>query len=225
MLVALLFLPGLRAQPSALVSASCAFSDEQSIVRLSSYKLQPPERAFQAAIDAAIASSLSEPTALLFDVPGVHRLASPNASAHEPVLSVTNVTTHGLRIDGCNVSLVVTTPTAGLFSLTDARDLQIGNLTVDYDPLPMTQGFVTAVTSSLEYTLQLEPGFPSLMLPHFLATLGGGWGESGAAWGEEHQSSLRQLLPDLSLTPPHCHSQSSSKIPSIRPVPKSTHST
>jgi hypothetical protein len=46
----------------------------------------------------------------------------------------------------------------------------------------MTQGRVTAVASPTQYTVQLEPGFPSLMEPQFVETVGGGWGVGGAAW-------------------------------------------
>ena len=77
----------------------------------------------------------------------------------------------------------MTTVEAGLFSINNASGIRVGNLSVDYDPLPMTQGRVTAVQSPTQYTLELDPGFPSLMLPHFLGTIDGGWGgKTGAAW-------------------------------------------
>ena len=60
---------------------------------------------------------------------------------------------------------MVTTVEAGLFSIKNTRALSVGNFTVDYDPLPMTQGWVTAVQSPTRYTIQLEPGFPSLAMP------------------------------------------------------------
>ena len=143
-------------------------------------------RGVQAAIDAAIASARARgPTALQFSPGKQYRLASPNASAHRPVLSIINASgaaAHGLRIDGCGAELIVTTPMAGLFSIQNASRLAVGNLSVDYDPLPMTQGRVTAIASSTQYTVQLEPGFPSLMEPQFVETVGGGWGVGGAAW-------------------------------------------
>lgn len=141
----------------------------------------PLQAAVQWSINVAVEASNTHPTALLFG-PHEYRLASSDASAHKPVLEITNSTAHALRIDGCGASIVVTTPMTGLFEVTAARGLRIGNLTVDYDPLPMTQGYVTAVQSSVNYTVQLQPGFPSLMLPHFMRTLGGGWGVGGAAW-------------------------------------------
>ena len=130
----------------------------------------PEERGaqVQAAVDAAVASARSASTALLFG-PHEYRLASTNATAHTPIIQVSlaKANAHPLRIDGCGASVVVTTPQAGFFSTNNARRLSVGNITVDYDPLPMTQGWVTAVQSPTRYTLKLDPGFPSLDLPHF----------------------------------------------------------
>ena len=142
---------------------------------------QTTQRGVQMVINAAIKSAEVEPTAQLV---GAHeyRLASPNYTMHEPVLQVLNATSRPLRIDGCGASIVVTTPMAGLFNIQNASRLSVGNLTVDYDPLPMTQGFVTAVQSPTQYTVQLSPGFPSLNEPQFVEIIDGGWGAGGAAW-------------------------------------------
>jgi hypothetical protein len=44
-----------------------------------------------------------------------------------------------LRIDGRGASIVVISPTAGLFNTSNMHGSSTGNSTVDYDPLPMTQ--------------------------------------------------------------------------------------
>lgn len=143
---------------------------------------QPLQQSVQSAIDAAIDASRRKPTTLRF-AHREYRLASPNATARTPVLQVVNASGgFPLRIDGMGASLVVTTPMAGLFSIQNASQINVRNLTVDYDPLPMTQGFVTAVQSPTEYTVQLIANFPSLMMPQFMETIGGGWGVGGAAW-------------------------------------------
>lgn len=142
---------------------------------------RPAELGVQDAIDAAVRSSQTSATALLFGALQEYRLASPNATAHSPVMQITFPQAHPLvgagaaarahhplRIDGCGARLVVTTPRAGLCSITGGWHLSVGNLTVDYDPLPMTQGTVVAVQSATQYTLKLDAGFPSLNLPHFL---------------------------------------------------------
>ena len=134
---------------------------EDRIFRVDSFVLpgQPLQRSVQNALDAAVASCLSgSSTALLFS-PKQYRLASPNATAHLPVLNISNLEgdkARPLRIDGCGAHIVVTTPLASLFSVVAANSLRIGNLSVDYDPLPMTQGRVVRTRSPLHYTLQIE---------------------------------------------------------------------
>ena len=66
------------------------------------------QRGVQAAVDAAILSAETRPTALLF-AQHEYRLASGNITAHTPVIQVLNATGHPLRIDGCGASIVVTT--------------------------------------------------------------------------------------------------------------------
>jgi hypothetical protein len=162
----------------------CAHAPEASVLTVDSFLRPgvPLQQGCQDAIDAAVRSARRGPTALRFTAGREYRLASPNATAHAPVLAVTNATAHALRIDGCGASLVVTTVEAGLFSIQDAKGISIGNLTIDYDPLPMTQGRVIAVKSPTSYTIQLAPGFPSLNDAPFPGTIGGGWGNGGAAW-------------------------------------------
>ena len=80
----------------------------------------PLQAAVQWSINVAVEASNTHPTALLFG-PHEYRLASSDASAHKPVLEITNSTAHALRIDGCGASIVVTTPMTGLFEVTAAR--------------------------------------------------------------------------------------------------------
>ena len=177
---------GPASPPAALVrraSPCAARATEPAVLHVDDFihASSPAQRGVQAAVDAAIRSAETRPTALLF-TQHEYRLASGNITAHTPVIQVLNATGHPLRIDGCGASIVVTTVEAGLFSIQNVSRIRVGNFTVDYDPLPMTQGTVTAVQSPTQYTLQLEKGFPSLMLPHFLSTINGGWGVGGAAW-------------------------------------------
>jgi hypothetical protein len=182
------------------------------LARGSSLPPRQLQASLQAAIDAAVARARTQPTTLQLENRREYRLASPNASAHSPVLCIVNASGGcPLHIDGRGAAVVVTTPMAGLFSIQNASNLRVSNLSVDYDPLPMTQGRVTAVHSPTSYTIQLAEGFPSLMSPQFTATLGyarlvcacepsyhprhvlltgtgghcarsGGWGVGGAAW-------------------------------------------
>ena len=120
----------------------------------------------QSALDAAAKASAKASTALLF---GSHeyRLKATSAAASS-VLTVSNAT--GLRIDGCGASIVIMDPAKGFLKSTNSTRLTVRNLTIDYDPLPMTQGRVVAVQSPLQYSLKIDAGFPMLSAPYFFSS-------------------------------------------------------
>ena len=68
--------------------------------------------------------------------------ASSNATAHTPIIQITGAHP-SLRIDGCGAFFVITTPQAGVFSIAASQKLSVSNISIDYDPLPMTQGHVS----------------------------------------------------------------------------------
>ena len=127
----------------------------------------------QAVLDRALKLASKTPVAVLFAENKAYRLASLDPAGHAPILNITSqLTAHPLLVDGCGASIVVTTPLAGFCSISSAPRLTIRNISsIDYDPLPFTQGLVTAVRSPTEYTLAVDDGFPSLMLPHFLQSV------------------------------------------------------
>lgn len=128
----------------------------------------------QAAVDAAVKAAHLRPTTLVFGRGREYRIAA--SGRRSTVIVIANATgPYPLTIDGRGARLVITSPRSGLFGIGPARELHVGNLTIDYDPLPMTQGKVIAVHSPTQYTLQIDPGFPSLMLPHFLEATNGRW--------------------------------------------------
>jgi len=73
----------------------------------------------------------------------------------------------GLTIDGNGATLIQTNPTIGVFFLSDCESLLIKNLTIDYNPLPFTQGRVKNIISSTEIEVAIDPGFPSPTENHF----------------------------------------------------------
>lgn len=159
----------LTAAAEAQQQRQCGSAPEGSVFHVDSF-LEPGvhlQLGVQKAIDAAVLSSKKAPTALLFTAGREYRLGSPNATAHRPVLTVTNATAHPLHIDGCGASLVVTTVEAGLFSIENATGISVGNLTIDYDPLPMTQ--VRFILTSILYitastpTSQIQSPWPLLL--------------------------------------------------------------
>lgn len=66
-----------------------------------------------------------------------------------------------LEIDGAGTTLIMTTRNRSIFYLTGNADLMIRGLTLDYNPLPFTQGTITNVASdSFEFTI--HQGYPEL---------------------------------------------------------------
>lgn len=71
----------------------------------------------------------------------------------------------GLRdntITGEDAAIVFTDPEHGGFLFRDCRNLTLRGLVFDWDPLPFTQGEITAVDADnpRSFTLKLEPGYP-----------------------------------------------------------------
>lgn len=82
--------------------------------------------------------------------PGRHRIARP--------LVITGLA--GVGIDGGGCTLVQTAPDEVL-EITDCRNIVISNLSIDYDPLPFTQGTVTAVDGNGKIIdVVVDAGYP-----------------------------------------------------------------
>mgnify|MGYP002673614753 FL=1 len=64
-------------------------------------------------------------------------------------------------IDGNGAKIVITNPRSQAFVLWNSTDITIKNLTVDYDPLPYTQGVITAIDGK-ELKFTIDAGYPRL---------------------------------------------------------------
>ena len=73
-------------------------------------------------------------------------------------------TTDDLIIDGQGSEITITNPYCGFFRLNGCKNIIIKGFTVDYDPLPFTQGVVEAVNPQANSTRRAIPGgFPSIL--------------------------------------------------------------
>lgn len=129
----------------------------------------PPPRVFRveaegkgdasAAIRSAIARARdSGPGAVVELGPGTFRVSAPTPRAY--CFSVAGARGLTIRGQGRATRLVVTEPDAGLFLISDGSDVALTDLSVDYDPLPFTQGVVRQV--SVEegwFDLEIDPGY------------------------------------------------------------------
>lgn len=82
--------------------------------------------------------------------PGRHRLTR--------ALEITDRADIGIDGSGC---LLVQTAWKSVFDIRDCRDLVISNVAIDYDPLPFTQGTVTALDATGKtIDVQTDAGYP-----------------------------------------------------------------
>lgn len=73
-----------------------------------------------------------------------------------------------LTIDATGVTILVTDPNIGVFSITGCHGITIKGLTIDYDPIPWSQSTVTAVDEvEGTFCVSLDPSFISLDDPGF----------------------------------------------------------
>lgn len=123
--------------------------------------------AFADALDAVA----DEPGATLRVVDGPHRLDASAAPALDGIRTHFALTdAEDVTIDGNGQSLVFTEPSRGALHVEDGENVTVRNLTVDYDPLPFTQGVVDEWNpEERELVLALDSGYPSLSAPVFAA--------------------------------------------------------
>lgn len=91
--------------------------------------------------------------------PGVHRI-TPAANLGDTHVLFRNV--HDLEIDGTDAKLIFTDPEKSAFSFDGVQGLTLKGFTIDYDPLPFTQGTIMTVGNNPpSYDVKLDAGYPS----------------------------------------------------------------
>ena len=117
-----------------------------------------------AAFKAALDTLAENPGSTLEIDPGRYRLDRPTydsdvpLSAHFVPIGLQNVT-----IEGNGATLVGTQPHLGMLHFLHGSNITIRNLTIDYDPVPFTQGeIVEVVEDENAVVLELDDGYPSL---------------------------------------------------------------
>ncbi len=117
--------------------------------------------AFLTAISAADAS---QPFGEVFLPAGVYRVSSSNAYA----LQFKSLSDISLKGEGTNSILLVSNPENGCLGFFYCTNITVENITIDYDPLPFTQGTITAVdTTHGSFDLLIDNGYPELSNPAF----------------------------------------------------------
>lgn len=106
----------------------------------------------QQQIDNAISSGQKE----LIIAPGIYRLP---ARPHQAQLNITGARNMTIVADGVTV---VATSLERAVKLADCRNVEVRGLRVDYDPLPYTQGVITALgADGKSMDVSIDTGYPS----------------------------------------------------------------
>ncbi|UJR38705.1 hypothetical protein I4U23_031371 [Adineta vaga] len=113
--------------------------------------INPTSNTTVPSIAALIQNALVTGRSLVVFPAGIHRITDQ--------INVLNA--NNLEIDGTGATLMMITRRRSIFYISKAKTLIIRGLTLDYDPLPFTQGTITAVTSSI-ITFIVHNGYPDL---------------------------------------------------------------
>lgn len=141
----------------------------------------------QAAVNQAIANGIAE----LRIPPGTYRLQG--AADGQAALLIEGATSLTLRGEPGQTHLVITNPRASGIWVKRSTAINIVGLSVDYDPLPFTQGTIAAIdipAGSID--LQLDPGYPSPAAPHFAAA-----DPNFGQWGLPIDRATRRIPPSM----------------------------
>jgi hypothetical protein len=115
-------------------------------------------QALKAAVEAARA--VKGPVELRFEPGAVYQIGFPDDPKIESRYALTIRKAHGLTLNGQGATLLITNPEVGGIGVIDCRDTEVKNLIVDYDPLPFTQGTITAINLDERwFDFKVDEGF------------------------------------------------------------------
>lgn len=127
------------------------------------------------AIRAAVAAAMkSGATAEVILDKGVYRIGAEPPG--EYALTIARARGLVLRGQGSATELVITSPEAGGIRLSHCEAVRVSGLTIDYDPVPYTQGTVVAIDFARQaFELTVDEGYPAPDQPAF-ANARASWG-------------------------------------------------
>lgn len=122
------------------------------------------------AISAALAEAgkVGRPSEVRF-TPGAYHLKVEEGGANPMCLTVEGA--RDLLIEGSGASFIVQSPDRGFLNVSKCTNVIVRNLSIDYDPLPFSQGMVKAV-NDLRIDVEIDAGYPSLAEPRFANSWG-----------------------------------------------------
>ena len=80
-----------------------------------------------------------------------------------PCIKMVNIKGVTLAGEGAETEIIITCPLATAFRINNCADIVFKNLAIDYEPIPFTQGTITAVdTDAGTFDYRIAKGFPQL---------------------------------------------------------------
>lgn len=103
-----------------------------------------------------------------------------------------------LTIEGNSAELILRNPTAGGIRFVDSHDCVVRNLSLDYDPVPFTQGIITSVDSKRgTFELKLDSEYPSLDEKWFMPNTHSGFAmQRDRTTGRLKENAVSAFFPD-----------------------------
>ncbi|MCF7863606.1 MAG: hypothetical protein K9L89_02310 [Kiritimatiellales bacterium] len=117
------------------------------------------------AIRSAVAAAVSNGNAVVQFGAGTYHIGPmPGTNYAIIVNNATNILFNGWG--STNTTLVITDPQTGGIRVAHSKEVAVQNMAFDYDPLPFTQGTITAVGTNY-FDIQLDTGYLDLSDPIF----------------------------------------------------------
>ena len=108
------------------------------------------------ALRVALAKASAEPGGVVELEPGTYLIDASDGGYH---LTVSGAA--GLQIAGNGARLLMQNPGSGGLLVHNSQDVEIADLIIDYDPVPYSQGTITAIDPQAgTFDLAVDPGYP-----------------------------------------------------------------
>ena len=134
--------------------------------------------------EAIRAATAAGPGSTVLFSPGRYMVDVSTTASHHLTIQGAN----GLCLGGDGTELVFRNPAAGGFRFSDSEHCVIRDLTLDYEPVPFTQGAIVEVSRSADsFTIQIDDGYPSLDEPWFQT--------APNRWGSVRERETRMIKP------------------------------
>ena len=126
-----------------------------------------PESSTSSSVPGIVASAPANYTLELSSLQSNQRIELEPGRTYHLTATLVGQSLNNITLNGNGALILMGTPTVGFLELKNCSNITVANLTVDYDPLPFTQGTIQSV-SGRTFEVTLQEGFPSLMEDYFV---------------------------------------------------------